>query len=217
MRKNRPPTLLLTGGIASGKTFVSDYLQSKGATVIDTDLISKMMTRADNSEGIAALKDIRARFGDGLFTNGDTLDRQKMRELIFNDAEAKRDLEAILHGRILNTVKKHLADLQEGEYGVVVVPVIYEGSPYLDLCDEVLVIEVPYQLQLQRLMARDSIDQTLAEKIISSQISRLDRRKLGDYIIVGENRAFVERQLDQLHARYAHQSLSESGFSINEG
>lgn len=217
MRKNRPPTLLLTGGIASGKTFVSDYLQSKEATVIDTDLISKMMTRTDNSEGIAALKDIRTRFGDGLFTGGDTLDRQKMRELIFNDAEAKRDLETILHGRILNTVKKYLADLQEGEYGVVVVPVIYEGSPYLDLCDEVLVIEVPYQLQLQRLMARDSIDQTLAEKIISSQISRLDRRKLGDYIIVSENRAFVERQLDQLHARYAHQSLSESGFSINEG
>lgn len=199
-KKNR--LILLTGGIASGKTFASDYLQSKGAVVIDTDLISRSMTRRDNAAGIAALAEIKDSFGAGLLTQEGDLDRGKMRALVFNDAAAKKRLEAILHGRIYAEVKRQIVALEPDQYGVVVVPILYVGSPYLELCGEVVVIEVPYEMQLQRLMARDSIDQEMAQKMIRSQISRLDRRQLGDYIIVSQNREFVERQLDKLHDSY---------------
>lgn len=198
----RARRLLLTGGIASGKTFVSDYLASKGAMIIDTDQISRKLTQNSNARGRATLAEIRETFGDQLFTMKDELDRPKMRELIFNDEKAKQQLEAILHGRIRSAVEEMINQSHYVPYVVVVVPVIDQNSPYLALCDEVLVIEAPYQLQLQRLMARDSIDKDLAEKIINAQISRLDRRKLGSHIIINENNQFVERQLDKLHLRY---------------
>ena len=201
-RGKRPRRLLLTGGIASGKTFVSDYLALKGAVVIDTDQISREMTQDDNARGSAALAEIREAFGDQLFTLEGQLDRSKMRELIFNDLAAKKRLENILHGRIRATVEEMIEQNYTAPYIVVAVPIIYKNSPYLALCDEVLVVEIPYQLQLQRLMARDSIKRDLAEKIIESQISRLERRKLGNYILINENSTFVKRQLDKLHQRY---------------
>lgn len=213
-KDERPRLVLLTGGIASGKTFVSDYLQKKGAIIIDTDVISRAMTSPDNSAGIAALAEIKARFGESLFTQENRLDRVKMRALIFNDAKAKQDLEKILHGRIHEEVQRQISLLKIGQYGVIVVPIIHEKSSYLDLCDEVLVIEVPYEKQLQRLMARDNIDESMAKKIISSQISRLDRRRLGNDIIISENKAFVERQLDKLHDFYSKAS-SRNIVSLN--
>lgn len=196
-------TVMLTGGIASGKTFASDYLQAKGARIIDTDLVAKMMTRPDNPAGKSALLEIRDRFGAQYILEEGSMDRVKMRALVFEDAEAKRDLEAILHGRILAEVRREMAEPSMAPYIVVVVPVLYKESPYLNLCDEVLVIEVPYELQLQRLMARDNIDASLAEKIIKTQISRLDRRRLGNDIIISQNREFVQRMLDKLHQRYS--------------
>lgn len=198
-----PRLILLTGGIASGKTFASDYLQQKGAVIIDTDVISRAMTNRDNPAGVAALAEIKAHFGAALFTKAGDLDRVKMRELIFNDPQAKKDLESILHGRIYAEVQRQIAMVDERQYGVVVVPVIHAKSPYLELCDEVLVIEVPYELQLQRLITRDNIDEDMAKKIIDSQISRLDRRRLGRHIIVSQNKEFVERQLDKLHDSYS--------------
>lgn len=195
--------VLLTGGIASGKTFVSDYLQKKGAIIIDTDVISRAMTNRDNDAGLEALAEIRAHFGEAVFTDQGELDRGRMRELIFNDSQAKKALEAILHGRIQAEVQRQIESLEPYQYGVIVVPVIYNTSPYLAICDEVLVVEVPYDLQLQRLIARDNISKEMAEKIISSQISRLDRRQLGSYIIVSQNKEFVERQLDKLHESYS--------------
>lgn len=202
-KENKPRLVLLTGGIASGKTFVSDYLQKKGAVIIDTDVISRAMTSRNNQAGIAALSEIKECFGEELFTKEGDLDRAKMRELIFNDLDAKKELERILHGRIHIEVNEQISNITKNRYGIVVVPVIHAESPYLTLCDEVLVIEVPYELQLQRLISRDNIDEDMAKKIISSQISRMDRRKLGDYIIVSQNKEFVERQLDKLHEFYS--------------
>lgn len=199
----RKRIVLLTGGIASGKTFVSDYLALKGAKVIDTDLIARMMTSPNNSDGRDALEEIRQHFGDAYLTADGAMDREKMRSLVFNDKEAKERLERILHGRIKKKVDHEIGQQVAAPYILLVVPVIYQGSPYLSICDEVLVIEVPYQLQLQRVMARDKIDAALAEKIIQSQISRLDRRRLGNDIIISQDKAFVQRQLDKLHMRYS--------------
>ncbi len=197
-------SVLLTGGIASGKTFVSDYLGEKGAEIIDTDLIARSLTEGKSIESQLVLKEIVTHFGPTLLTAEGALDRRKMRALIFADPEAKRVLESLLHQRIFEVVKKRLGTTTEAFYFVVVVPLISPSSPYLSLCDEVLVVEVPYELQLQRLMTRDNIDQVLAQKMIDSQISRLERRQLGRYIIVNQNRVFVKRILDQLHQYYVN-------------
>lgn len=202
MSRSKRYTVLLTGGIASGKTFVSNYLAQKGAEIIDTDLIARSLTTGETPESQTVLQEIVACFGESLLMPTGGLDRVKMRALIFADDSAKQKLESLLHYRIFEAVKARLATSTEVPYNVVVVPLISATSPYLSLCDEVLVVEVPDELQLQRLMARDNIDALLAQKIIDSQITRLDRRLLGRYIIVNQDRSFVERILDQLHCYY---------------
>ncbi|GGZ89973.1 dephospho-CoA kinase [Ignatzschineria ureiclastica] len=203
MGQSKKYSVLLTGGIACGKTAISDYLANKGAEIIDTDLIARSLTEGKSAESQMVLQEIVANFGDGILTQEGALDRQKMRALIFADEGAKKILESLLHQRILQVVKERLSIPTQSSYYVVVVPLISSQSPYLSLCDEVLVVEVPYELQLQRLIERDKIDRSLAEQMIESQISRLDRRLLGRYIIVNQNRSFVERILDQLHQYYA--------------
>lgn len=203
MDQSKKYSVLLTGGIASGKTAISNYLAHKGAEIIDTDLISRSLTEGKSAESQMVLQEIVANFGGEILTKEGTLDRRKMRALIFVDQKAKVTLESLLHRRILEIVKCRLSAPTSAPYSVVVVPLISSQSPYLSLCDEVLVVEVPYELQLQRLIARDNIDLSLAQKMIDSQISRLDRRLLGHYIIVNQNRSFVERILDRLHQYYA--------------
>ena len=213
--KNHAMLVLLTGGIASGKTLVSDYLEKKGAVVIDTDVISKMMTRRDNHLGVEVLSEIKEDFGADFFTEAGEMDRAKMRLEVFNNPSSKVKLESILHRRIYQEVIKKVSVLTPKQYGLIVVPVLSESSLYLKLVDEVLVIEVFEEQQLQRLMTRDNIDRDLAEKIIQSQIARLDRRRLGNYIIISQNRQFVEKQLDKLHDYYLKQAIEKSNLEIN--
>ena len=213
--KNHAMLVLLTGGIASGKTLVSDYLEKKGAVVIDTDVISKMMTRRDNHLGVEVLSEIKESFGADFFTEAGEMDRAKMRLEVFNNPSSKVKLESILHRRIYQEVIKKVSVLTPKQYGLIVVPVLSESSLYLKLVDEVLVIEVFEEQQLQRLMTRDNIDRDLAEKIIQSQIARLDRRRLGNYIIISQNRQFVEKQLDKLHDYYLKQAIEKSNLEIN--
>ncbi|MHC5226596.1 dephospho-CoA kinase [Ignatzschineria sp. LJL83] len=215
IKKRDVKLVLLTGGIASGKTFASDYLGRKGAVVIDTDIISKQLTCNDNDLGVETLQEIKDAFGGSFFTDQGEMDRVKMRSEVFNNSFSKKTLESILHRRIYQEVERRMTELSVPEYGLIVVPVINKDSAYLKLVDEVLVIEVFEELQLQRLMARDNIDQDLAEKIINSQISRLDRRKLGDYIIISQNKDFVEKQLDKLHNSYSKTSVDKSDLNKN--
>ncbi len=196
-------TIVLTGGIASGKTSVSDYLASKGANIIDTDIIARELTDPESELSAEPLGEIRKQFGDAYFLPNGAMDRKKVRNLVFNDPQAKKSLENILHQRIFQQVLQQLRDENHQPYDVVVVPLLHAQSPYLALADRVLVVEVPYELQLQRLMSRDKIDRNLADKIIQSQISRLERRQLGDDILINERQSFIEKQLDKLHQLYS--------------
>ena len=129
--KNHAMLVLLTGGIASGKTLVSDYLEKKGAVVIDTDVISKMMTRRDNHLGVEVLSEIKESFGADFFTEAGEMDRAKMRLEVFNNPSSKVKLESILHRRIYQEVIKKVSVLTPKQYGLIVVPVLSESSLYL--------------------------------------------------------------------------------------
>lgn len=194
--------IILTGGIASGKTFASDYLASLNAHVIDTDVIARALLLKDgNIYANQALQEIRKYFGNDVFLD-DQIDRKKLRAIVFNDPAAKTALEQITHPLIFKIVSEEMMP-NKGLYNLISVPLLHESSPYLDLADKVLVIEVDVQLQLQRLMQRDCIDEPLALSIIDSQVSNQARRALADTIIINTNKLHTQNVLKQLDKQYS--------------
>lgn len=194
--------IVLTGGIASGKTFASDYLASLNANVIDTDVVARALL-APNQHRYSeiALKEVHDCFGNQIFDNG-ILNRKQLRELIFSDDAAKKQLENIMHPLILKAVQEDLL-LNHGLYNVISVPLLHKNSPYLSLANKVLVIEVDPEVQLQRVMERDHIDEQLAKSIIASQVCNQERRNLANTIIINTNELHTRNILKQLDKQYS--------------
>ena len=194
--------IVLTGGIASGKTFVSDYLASLNANVIDTDVVARALLMPNHHKySEIALKAVHDCFGDQIFDDG-VLNRKKLREIVFSNRDAKKQLENIMHPLILKAVQEDLL-VDHGLYNVISVPLLHEGSPYLILADQVLAIEVNPDVQLQRVMARDRIDEQLAKSIIASQVSNQERRNLANTIIINTNELHTRNILKQLDKQYS--------------
>ncbi|WP_018122681.1 dephospho-CoA kinase [Wohlfahrtiimonas chitiniclastica] len=194
--------IVLTGGIASGKTLASNYLGTLNAHVIDTDVIARQLLQKDgNSYSQTALTAVKAAFGDGIFKEG-VIDRVQLRALIFSDPVHKTTLENIMHPLIHQRVQD-LLGTGDGSYDLVVVPLLHAGSPYVALADQILVIEVDEEIQLERVMARDHIDETLAKRIIDSQPSNQARRALANTIILNTNAEYTQKVLKQLDKQYS--------------
>lgn len=194
--------IVLTGGIASGKTFVSDYLASLHANIIDTDVIARALLMPNQHKySNIALKTVFDCFGDQIFDDG-VLNRKRLREIIFSNSNAKTQLEKIMHPLIFKAVQEDLL-VDHGLYNVISVPLLNENSPYLSLADQVLVIEVNPDVQLQRVMTRDHIDESLAKSIIASQVSNQERRNLANTIIINMNESHTRNILKQLDKQYS--------------
>lgn len=194
--------IVLTGGIASGKTLASNYLGTLNAHVIDTDVIARQLLQKDgNPYSETALRAVKAAFGDEIFKAG-VIDRVQLRALIFSDPVHKTTLENIMHPLIHQRVQD-LLGTGDGSYDLVVVPLLHEGSPYVALADQILVIEVDEEIQLERVMARDHIDETLAKRIIDSQPSNQARRALANTIILNTNAEYTQKVLKQLDKQYS--------------
>jgi dephospho-CoA kinase len=196
--------VILTGGIASGKTAVSDRFARLGAAVVDTDVIARELVQP----GQPALAAIVHDFGGGVLDAGGGLDRKRMRALVFSDPECKRRLEAILHPAIGAEVKRRIAAL-DAPYCILVVPLLAESGRYA-WADRVLVVDADEETQTARVMARDRSSRAQAQAILGAQASRQQRLALADDVI--DNQGSPE-QLDQavaaLHARYSR--LAKSG------
>ncbi len=191
----------LTGGIASGKTAVSDRFAALGVPVIDTDLIA----RAVVEPGQHALNEIVAVFGDGMLSPDGTLNRRLLREIIFSDPAAKLKLESILHPAIRAQVQRDIAAV-EAPYCVVVIPLFTESSAQAnsyDWVDRVLVVDTSEETQVQRVMQRDQVSREQAEAALASQTSRQARLALADDVI--ENNGSItelDAEVERLHRRY---------------
>jgi dephospho-CoA kinase len=192
-------TVGLTGGIASGKTTVSNLFAELGATVIDTDIIAREVVQP----GKVALDEIRERFGDTIIDASGKLDRIAMRKLIFSDDQARRDLEAILHPRIAAETRRQI-ESTSGPYQIVVVPLLV-GSSLMQFLDRILVVDCDEETQIRRLLARDTETIEQARKILSAQASRQARLAIADDVLVNtEGLAECKtrvRELDQLYRR----------------
>lgn len=196
-RSNNKYRIAVTGGIASGKSVVTDMFRELGATVVDTDIIAREVVQP----GQPALDDIRARFGDLVFAVNGELDRKALRKLVFEDEAARRDLEAILHPRIGAETRRQ-ADAANGSYQLIVVPLLV-GSPLLDFVDRVLVIDCDEQTQLQRLLARDAELPEQARRMLAAQASREQRLAIADDVIHNDGTlADTRQQVMKLDRRY---------------
>jgi dephospho-CoA kinase len=198
----RPLRVGLTGGIASGKSTVADIFAELGVPVIDTDVIAREVVQP----GEPAINEIRERFGDAVIDTKDHLDRAAMRKIIFADETARLDLEAILHPRIGEQVRRQ-ADAACGPYQLIVVPLLI-GSPIREYVDRILVVDCDEKTQIQRLLKRDSESIEQAQKILDSQPSRQERLAIADDVIINDQELEqIQSQVIALHQHY--QRLAE--------
>ena len=174
----------LTGGIGSGKTTVARMLSDMGAAIIDADAIARSVT----APGGGAIAAIAAEFGAGFITAEGALDRDRMRELAFADATAKRRLEAIIHPLVgMETTRQAEQAAQAGQHCLVFdVPLLVESGRWRQQLDRVLVVDCSPQTQIERVVARSSLTREAVQKIIDAQASREHRLAAADMVIANE-------------------------------
>ena len=188
----------LTGGIGSGKSTVTALFAECGATVIDSDAISRRLTQP----GGAAIAAIRAAFGDGYIAADGALDRARMRQRVFSDPAAKLQLEAILHPLIRAQMLAQ-AEASTAPYLLLVVPLLFEAAGYLGLVQRTLVVDCTEAQQVARAMQRSGLDEQTVRAIMATQISRAERlRRANEFIQNNGSPDDLRRQVEQLHRRY---------------
>jgi dephospho-CoA kinase len=190
-------TVVLTGGIASGKTAVSEVFRQFGIPVIDTDIIARELVQP----GMPALTLISAAFGADYLDSGGRLDRRKMREAIFSNTQKKSRLEAILHPLIGAEVLGRIEQL-DSPYCILVVPLYTESKSYRWV-DRVLVVDVGEEVQIQRVMKRDRASRDQAVAILQAQAGRQDRLALADDVIDNSGSfSELQKKVETLHQHY---------------
>ena len=209
--KHHPFTVALTGGIASGKTLISDEFARLGVAVIDTDIIAHSLVEP----GQPALKEIKNTFGSKIVDGSGRLIRRELRALIFADAEKRKKLEAILHHKIRQEAGKAIAKVNSS-YCILVIPLLAESEFYPNL-DRVLVVDVEPETQISRLMARDNSRRKEAEQILAAQASREQRMSIADDVIDNSgSQQKAHHEVVMLHQKYIHLAALQDD-SINNG
>jgi len=194
---SRPLRIGLTGGIASGKTTVSDLFAKLGATVVVTDIIAREVV----APGQPALDEIRTAFGEEVLNADGSLDRGAMRQLIFADDTARERLEAILHPKIQAETLRRVA-AADGPYTIVVVPLLAD-SPLRAHLDRILVVDCDESTQIRRLLERDTESEQQARRILAAQASREQRLAIADDVIENNlSLAALAEQVSAIHDRY---------------
>lgn len=189
----------LTGGIGCGKSTAAKLFEAQGACIIDTDAIAHQLTQP----GGIAIPKLQTQFGKEFITAEGALDRGKMRQLIFSDADAKRKLENLLHPLILNSSKAQLSACDDAPYTILMAPLLLEIPKFLQLTQRILLVDCAEQKQISRVMQRSQLDESEIRAIIAQQISPSERRALADDII--QNNDSLDELTDQvsvLHRQY---------------
>lgn len=195
------PLVILTGGIACGKSAVAERLKQLGIDVVDTDRIAHSLTAPEG----AALPALREAFGDAIFNADGALNRAALRDLVFNDLVRKTQLEQILHPMIRRQAIEALSQAQS-PYVVADVPLFAETGFLREQADRVLVVDCPPETQKKRLLARGGpqpMSEELADLILQAQAPRDNRLALATEII--DNSGTPEQrdaQTEQIHQSY---------------
>ena len=187
----------LTGGIGCGKSTVCEFFAKRGIPVIDTDQLAHTLVKP----GTKALQQITQQFGREVIRTDGSLDRAKMRELIFEDEEKRHQLEAPLHPLIRQEMQRQL-DALDTPYAILAIPLLLEKGWQNEL-DRVLVVDCSEAQQLQRAQQRDGSSSDTIRRIIDSQIDRTRRLEAADDIIDNSGKSeAIAPQVEALHQRY---------------
>lgn len=189
----------LTGGIASGKTTVSDCFKKLGTKVIDADVISHEVTEPSGS----AFEEILSEFGSEILDENGLINRKKMRAIIFDDQSQKKILEEIIHPKVRDEMFKRI-NKSDDHYLIVSVPLLVETGMNR-IMDRTLLVDCSEDTQIKRLMHRDKITLNEARAILKNQASRSDRKKIADDLIVNEKNVTLielENEVLELHKYY---------------
>ena len=199
-------TIALTGGIGSGKTSIASIFKNLGVPIIDSDTISKEIILP----GKSCFKDIVNEFGEEILTNKGTIDRYKLRDIIFNNDKARIKLENITHPIIFKNIDIQTS-LINYPYCLVIVPLLIETKS-VKYFDKVLLVDTLENIQFERVTKRDSISPALLRKIIKTQVTRSERLKYADDIIENNNEiGNLNEYINILHKKYL--TLSKEKFT----
>ena len=201
-----PYIVALSGGIASGKSTIANLFAQLGVPIIDADVIARQVVEI----GTDAYKVIVKHFSQEILLPNNEIDRSQLRDIIFNNDHERLWLNNLLHPIIQEQTQIQIAQ-QTAAYVIWVVPLLVENNLH-NLADRVLMVDTPEQLQLERLIQRDNIDESLAQKMISSQISSQKRLTYADDIIVNNgDLTSLTAQVNKLHQQYLN------NFNIKNG
>jgi dephospho-CoA kinase len=191
-------TVGLTGGIGSGKSTVAGLFASQNAGLVDTDEISRRLTAPAG----LAVAEIARKFGPQFVAENGSLDRVRMRNLVFADPLARKDLEAILHPLIREESTRQIRE-SAAPYVVVVVPLLIETGAYRGMIGRILVVDCEPETQIRRVMERSGLSRKDVLSIMASQVSRQQRLREADDIIHNDDDIETLRaQVNPLHLRY---------------
>lgn len=190
-------TIGLTGGIATGKSSVAAFLAELGAEVIDAD----QLARDAVAPGTASLQRIVELFGQQALQPDGSLNRQAVRELVFNEPDRRQQLEAILHPAIKELALQQIeqARIRGSRVVVYMAPLLIEAKA-TDRVDEIWVVTVRPEVQLERLMARDGCSRPQAEQIIAAQMPLAEKKRFG--VVVIDNSSSLEETRHQVEAAW---------------
>lgn len=187
-------SVALTGGIASGKTTVANLLAEHGALLIDSDQLAREVVEP----GTSGLAQVVTRFGEQVLTQAGRLDRQALGEIVFADAAARADLNAIIHPLVRRRRAELIAQAAAGQIVVSVIPLLVETG-LVDQFDAVVVVDVPSQTQVARLVRRNDISEEQAQARLDAQASRAERLAAADWVVTNSgSRAELEAQVERL-------------------
>ena len=187
----------VTGGIGSGKSTVAELFEDKGIPIIDTDVIARQLVQP----GTPLLRQITAEFGNEYLDADGQLKRKALGELIFNNMEARRRLEALMHPAIHEAVTAQLLKLNS-PYCLILIPLLAHSKqsyPY----DRVLVVDTTESIQIQRTVQRDQQSPDFVKQIIASQPTRQELLALADDVVENSgDMSTLALAVENLHQRY---------------
>jgi len=190
--------IALTGGIATGKTAVTRRFEALSVHVHDADIAAREVI-APGTPGLTAVVEA---FGAEVLDGTGKLDRRAMRERVFTDPMARRKLEAIIHPLVRDWLRDRVA-AETGPYCLLAIPLLAENIAHYRWIKHVLLVDAPESIQLDRLMLRDGIDETLARRMLAQQASRAERLALADYVIDNSgDEVALDVAVAQLHQRF---------------
>lgn len=188
----------LTGGIASGKSTVSNYLKQLGAIVIDADIVSREIV----GKGQPALKEIVEIFGRKVLQRDGTLNRKHLGSIVFSDPQKLQVLNKITHNRIIKNIEekiKYYRDIGDFKAIFIDAALLIEMKMYF-LTDEIWLVTISKETQLKRLMLRDDLSFDEAMNRINSQMSLKQKKDISDVIIDNsKDYNYLKEQVDYLY------------------